>query len=729
LNDVKVRENYQKALELYYESAEKGNAHSQLQLGKMFFLGVGVDRDYKAALEWLQKSAGQGNGEAQAYLGTMHEQGLGLDRDNQQALELYIKSAEQGNALGQARLAGLYLAGAGVEQNTHEASSLYQKSAEQGNDEAQAYLGHMYEKGLGVNRDIRQAAELYKKSAEQDNALGQLRLGDFYLNGMGVERNPRKAFSWYQKSAAQDKDPESAAQAQLRLGAMYCQGNGVEKDLKKGFEYYEKSAKLGNVEAQASVGAMYKDGVGVARDAKKAQEWFQKSAKKSKAPSNIAMGDIYRDGLVVARNITEAMKWYKKAADEGDTYAKTELLKLQLEEVAQKKARTESTPASREYVRALIEAANRQPAGTGVEINKQVVQAELEKTPENVDVPLKGKLQPMQQPESATLQTEEVQPGLAKAVENVAVPWRGKLKQARPPKTPKPQIENTVTEKKSKEPVPKKVKPAKTAHAPRKALYLFSALVIIVLAIAGLFFGLRSRLAGTLESLELGAAEITALPRPDPQWIPAMILVPPGEILKKINAGKAVKKSAISPLPVVEAKPAPVAITPAAPLLRREYKSLDEGEVATMLAAKNIFDAGRNPGGNFQHKYEIKNSTGLSMIFDRATNLVWMRQQNPVRMNLKKSQEWIASLNNVAYGGIKNWRLPTIEEAAALLKKNADGEKTFLDAIFGKDIIAIWTGDGFTESESWIVDFQNGQADYAKNKSKLKILMVSSNPN
>jgi TPR repeat protein len=691
LNEAKVGQNYQQALELYYESAEKGNAHSQLQLGKMFFQGVGVERDYQAALEWHQKSAEQGNGEAQAYLGLMYEKGLGVDRDIQKALELFRKSALQGNALGQARLAGLYLAGLGVEQNHREAFAWFQRSAEQGNDEAQAHLGHMVEKGLGTNRDIHHAAELYKKAAEQDNALGQLRLGDFYLNGLGVEQNPRKAFIWYRKSAEQDKDPEIAAQAQQRLGAMYCLGNGVEKDLQKAFEFYERSAKLGNAEAQFCLGAMYEDGVGVERNQKKAREWFKKSASKNKAPSNRAMGDIYRDGLVVEKNIPEAIAWYKKAAEDGDPYAKTELRKLQLEESAQKKAASDPLPANKGDAQAMAEAANRQPAEKGVEKAKQ-----------------------------------EVQPGLDKTVEIVELPKRGKLKQGQTPKSPKPQIENAVPEKKSKEPVPKKIKPAKKAHARRKPLYLFSVLGMIVLAIAGIFLGFRSKSAGTLASLKLGATEISALPRPDPRSLQPMTVQLPGEFLRKIRAADAARKK--SPAPVMEAAPAPAVIQATAPRLRREYKSLDEGEVSKMLAAKSIFDANRNPGGNFPHRYEIKNAAGLSLISDRATNLVWTRQQNPVKMNLKKSREWIASLNKIEYGGIKNWRLPTIEEAAALIKKVADDENIFLDAIFEKDINAIWTGDGFNDSESWIVDFQSGQVDQAKNKSRLATLMVSSEP-
>ncbi len=693
---MKVKENYQKALELYYESAEQGNAFSQLQLGKMFLWGVGVDQDYQAALEWYQKATAQGNGEAQAYLGHMYEKGLGVDRDIQKALELYEKSAEQNNALGQAKLAGLYLAGLGVEQNHRQAFAWYQKSAEQGNDEAQAYLGHMYEKGLGVNRDLHRAAELYKKSAEQDNALGQLRLGDFYLLGLGVAQNPRKAFAWYQKSAAQDKDAESASQAQLKLGAMYCQGNGVGKDLKKGFEFYERSAKQDNTEAQFCVGAMYQDGVGVARDQKKAFEWFQKSASKSKTPTNRAMGDIYRDGLVVEKNIPEAIKWYKKAAEEGDSYAKTEMRKLQVEESEQKKADSDSALENKGDAPATAEAANRHPAGMVVEKNKEKVKERLiKKTIVNINVPLRGKLPPMQQPESTRLQ-----------------------------------IENKIPDSRSQEPVPKQSRQAKKTHAPRILLYLFSALGIIVLALAIVLIGFRKQTAATWESVKPGVWEITALPRPDPQWIPPMTLMPPGEILKRINANESSrKKSGESPAPIVKADPVAETIAPAVSLLRREYKSLDEEEMAQMLAAKSLFDSKINPEGDFHHRYEIKNAAGLRLIFDRATNLAWTRQQKLVKMNLKKSREWIASLNNVAYGGSKNWRLPTSEEAAALLKKKTDDEKTFLDAIFGEDISVIWTGDGFGESESWVVDFQNGLTDHAKNKSRLATLMVSSAPN
>jgi len=552
----------------------------------------------------------------------------------------------------------------------------------------------MYEKGLGVDRDIQKAVELYKKSAEQDNALGQVRLADIYLNGLGVDQNFRKAFASYQKSADQDKDPESAGLALLRLGAMHCQGKGVEKDFKKGFEFYKKSAKLGNEEAQFCLGAMYRDGVGVERDHKKALDWFQKSARKNKVPADSALGDIYRDGLVVEKNIPEAMKWYEKAAKNGDKYAKTELLKLQQEENIQNKVEAGLALACKDDAQAMAEVANMHPLGAGFERNEEKVQERFDKTVENGNGSVPGKPQPVPQPISRKFQ-----------------------------------IEKKIPERTSRRPVPKQNRQTKKAHAPRTLLYSFSAIGIIGFSLMVIFLGSRKKSDEILASLELRVMEISALPQPGSQSIPPMILVPASEILKRINAYRSSRKPGENSSSPIDANRAAIQIEPVLSLLRREYKSLDEVEISGMLTAKNMFDAERNPEGNFQHQYEIIHTAGMRLIFDRATNLVWTRQQNLVKMSLKKSIQWIGSLNNGEYGGNSKWRLPTVEEAASLLKKDTDDGKIFLDAIFGGDIKVIWTGDSFMESESWVVDFQNGMIKYVKNKSRLMTLMVSSDQN
>ncbi len=574
--------------------------------------------------------------------------GVSNEKDIRKTPDFYHESAAKGNAQSQAQLGRMYLQGVGVDRDYKLALAWYQKSAEQGNGEAQADLGHMYEKGLGVDPDIQKALAWYKKSIAQGNARGQVLLGDLYLNGSGVDQSYRKALACYQKSAEQGKDPESSGLALIRLGAMYFQGRGVEKDLRKGFELYLQAAKLGNAEAQRCVGAMYRDGVGVERNHKKALVWFQKSAKENRAPADSAMGDILRDGLFVEKNIPEAMKWYGKAAAKGDRYAKGELLKLQ-------------------------------HGGAGQ--------------------------------------------GNPQALAEVANADRSHAKL---------QVEEKAAKKSDQRIVPRRSRQARKVFAPRTRPYLFSAIAIIGLSLVLAFVDFIKNPDNSPESMEPAAMKAALAPQPGPPAVPSV----PQEILEplpatpiKLNADRSsLKPGKKASLPIDEASQAPSKVDPVVPLLRREYRSLDEKEISEMLAAKNMFDAERNPGGDFQHQYETRNAGGLSLILDRSTNLVWMRQRNLVKMNLTKTISWIESLNHVRYGGIKGWRLPTVEEAASLLENNTGAGKKFLAAVFGEGIKVIWTGDLFMKSGSWVVDLQNGMIKSAKSKSRLMTLMVSSDP-
>src|SRR5208283_752417 len=58
--------------------AERGDAHSQVNLGVMYEHGKGVPQDYSEALKWYRKAAEQGNAIGQAYLGVMYDQGKGV---------------------------------------------------------------------------------------------------------------------------------------------------------------------------------------------------------------------------------------------------------------------------------------------------------------------------------------------------------------------------------------------------------------------------------------------------------------------------------------------------------------------------------------------------------------------------------------------------------------------------------------------------------------------------
>jgi len=660
-------------------------------------LGPGIDKcekcgtirqDYAKVLKWYQKSAKDGDDCAQERLGDMYLKGIGTERNYKKALEWYSRSAEQGNDSSKAQLGYIYEQSLGVERDFQKALALYRESAEAGNALAQARLGDMYLNGSGVGQDPQKAFNCFQKSAEQDNDLAQLRLGTMYCAGNGVEKDLKKGFALVQKSAEQGN-----AEAQLLLGGMYKDGKGVQQDHKKAFVWIHKLAAQGNLSAQNDLGYLYEQGLGVDRDLQKAREWYLKAAGKGLDAAQICLGNIYRYGLGVEENINEAKKWYVKAAEKGNEKAKSELLQIKLEADPEKKLKNKIVASFKGDSKAMAEVATMYLMGIGVEKSEENALEWFKKAFEYGNVSVRGELQQVQQSIAA-----------------------------------KRKVENKIPERTGQMVVTVQSVQKKKSHAARTLFFPFSIIVIIGISLTIIFFNYIKKPGSSDNESPAVVPEIAEAPQPKTEPVAPAILETSPETTEEIKKDKStLNQNEKKSFKIAEADHAAIKIEPVAAVLRREYKSLNEQEISEMLGAKNLFDAERNPTGNFRHQYEIRNVAGLRLIFDRATKLVWMRQQNLVKMNLKKAEDWIGSLNTVEYGGISTWRLPTVEEAASLLEKNPHDEKIFLDAIFGKDIKSIWTGDSFTESKSWIIDFRNGLIDYAKNKSRLPALMVSSN--
>ena len=92
--------------------AEKGDAESQFNLGKLYMDGDGaeVKKDTTAAAKWLIKSSEQNYGEAQRMLAGLYKNGVGVDKDPVAAL-MWIKLAVANNTANADRLEKLYTAG------------------------------------------------------------------------------------------------------------------------------------------------------------------------------------------------------------------------------------------------------------------------------------------------------------------------------------------------------------------------------------------------------------------------------------------------------------------------------------------------------------------------------------------------------------------------------------------------------------------------------------------
>lgn len=100
-----IAQDYAKALELYTEAGEKGDADAQAQVGYIYQYGCGVDHDYEKAMEWNNRAAQQGNAQGQAQIGWLYQQGLGVTQNLDEAGRWYTRAADQGNKWAEDRLA------------------------------------------------------------------------------------------------------------------------------------------------------------------------------------------------------------------------------------------------------------------------------------------------------------------------------------------------------------------------------------------------------------------------------------------------------------------------------------------------------------------------------------------------------------------------------------------------------------------------------------------------
>jgi len=116
--------------------------------------------------------------------------------------------------------------------------------------------------------------------------------------------------------------------------------------------------------------------------------------------------------------------------------------------------------------------------------------------------------------------------------------------------------------------------------------------------------------------------------------------------------------------------------------------------------------------GSIEHGYETKTVNGVAVIIDQATGLMWQRDGSEKIMFLSDAETYLKSLNEKAYAGFSDWRLPTVEELASLIEPIGAHEHLFIDSRFNSQQAACLTSDSTLDSvkltNTWIVDFRQG---------------------
>lgn len=250
--------------------ANAGDTAAQVELGRAYEDGKGVQQDDEMAVQWFRKAADQGDARAQNSLGVMYALGRGVERNKEESVRWYRKAAKGGLSEGFYNLAISYFNGEGVTEDMPEAYAYMMLAKSRGNPQADEGLQHI-------------TAELHDRVE-----LAKFKLAGLYEKGDEVPQDYAAAAKLYRElvSVAPQHSFEYGM-SEFKLCELYAAGKGVSKDLVEAKNNCKLAAKNGVEFANVVLGRMAKQGLGGSPDPKEAADWYR-----------IAAADGLRDGFM-----------------------------------------------------------------------------------------------------------------------------------------------------------------------------------------------------------------------------------------------------------------------------------------------------------------------------------------------------------------------------------------------------------------------------------------------
>jgi len=153
--------------------------------------------------------------------------------------------------------------------------------------------------------------------------------------------------------------------------------------------------------------------------------------------------------------------------------------------------------------------------------------------------------------------------------------------------------------------------------------------------------------------------------------------------------------------------------------LRSSYSDLSVSQVQSIsnISIHKKKDWGFVVHSIISHSYNLRTRNGDKVVVDNATGLMWHQNgfsekssayESITFMRWDEAKEWVRNLNSRGYAGYRDWRLPTVEEAASLLE-SSKSNGLYIDPVFSKKQEWIWTGNRKTGSkDAWEVNFRYG---------------------
>ncbi|XP_067877796.1 protein sel-1 homolog 1-like [Heterodontus francisci] len=237
--DKRLEVNYDLAFKYFQLAADQGWVDGQLQLGSMYYSGLGVRKDYKMAVKYFNLALQGGHILAAYNLAQMHGTGTGMMRSCHTAVELFKSVCERSRWSEQLTKAySTYRRG-----DIDRALVLYLLLAEQGYEVAQsnvAFILDSKESRLINSEEIYSRALLHwNRAATQGYTVARVKLGDYHYYGYGTDVDYEAAVIHYRLASEQQHN----AQAMFNLGYMHEQGLGIKRDIHLAKRFYDMAAE------------------------------------------------------------------------------------------------------------------------------------------------------------------------------------------------------------------------------------------------------------------------------------------------------------------------------------------------------------------------------------------------------------------------------------------------------------------------------------------------------
>ena len=221
----------------------------------------------------VKSRAEQGDAESQLNLGRFYEEGKGVEQDYTQAMYWYQQAWESGKKRAACSISSLYENGYGVKQSYSEADTWAWKAIKAGEFYGHMIVGRMYEQGLGVKQNYKKAIDHYLSAERNDIWEGFYAIGRLWYEGLGLPQNYEKATDGYVFAAV-----GRVIDAQYALGHCYSQAIGLKRDDLFAYTWLSLAAQQGHAPAQYEVGLMCEHGIQVEKDLANAIYWYEHAA-------------------------------------------------------------------------------------------------------------------------------------------------------------------------------------------------------------------------------------------------------------------------------------------------------------------------------------------------------------------------------------------------------------------------------------------------------------------